>query len=54
VAEIEEDARQNGITNATLRRAAADMGVEKRQEERAWHWRLPQEVAEAMEAGEDA
>jgi hypothetical protein len=48
-AEVEEDARQRGITHATLKRAAEDMGVLKRQENRAWHWQLPAVVVEAME-----
>jgi putative DNA primase/helicase len=43
-AEVEEDARQVGITNATLRRAAEDMGVKKTQRERGWWWQLPPEV----------
>jgi hypothetical protein len=49
--EIEEDAKQAAITHSTLRRAAEDMGIEKRQAEHEWHWKLPQEVVGMMENG---
>ena len=41
VEDVQEDATQHAITRATLGRAAKDMGVDRKQQERKWWWILP-------------
>ena len=50
--EVEEDARRQGITSATLRRASEDLAIIKQKAGRSWAWSLPSALREQLEARE--
>jgi putative DNA primase/helicase len=40
-AEVKQEAAEQGISETTLARAKKDLGIEPKQHDRAWWWRLP-------------